>query len=668
MNCSSCGEEIPSGVNFCRYCGADQTQTAAADKDDPSPDPQTAGQSPPVEGTVWLSEPDALQTAVLDLQSQVVGLSQRIKVLEDARPVPGPAGASPAKPALAGTPRAHVSRSTPGPSRARVSVPSSAQATGGSPENRTAGRDWEWLLGGNWLARVGILALIFGVGFFLKLAFDNDWIDETGRVVLGLVTGLALLGGGEYWSRRYAAWARAVTGGGIAILYLSIFTAFSLYHLIPALATLGASLLVTLAASGLALRYESRAVAVLGIVGGFVAPPLLAGSMAEQWLLLAYVLVLDLGVLALAAFRNWRWFTLLGLVGSLILFAFWKEELDPSLLLAQVGITVIFLIFVGATTLFHLLWRRSAGPLDYALMVMNAAAYFWISYLLLFEKFRDWMGGFTLLLAVFYALLSYAILARRREQIHFSLFAAGIAIVFLTIAIPVQLDGGPWLGVAWAAEGAVLIWLSFILRMRQLRWFGLAAFVITLGWLLPDLAFDLPGNELFHRYEDSGRPIVNQRFLSYLIIIGAAYLSACAWWRWRDKYWTAEDQSFVKAFLAVANALSLWILSVQVVMAVDLATIGVSTAGNLKSLSLSGLWALYAAVLIVLGIARRWRWPRLSGLGLLAVPVVKLFVYDAFSLEREYRVAAFIGLGTLLVAGGFLYQRYSRVIRGFILD
>ena len=310
----------------------------------------------------------------------------------------------------------------------------------------------------------------------------------------------------------------------------------------PALPALGASLLVTAAAAGLALRYESRAVAVLGIVGGFVAPLLLAGSLAEQWVLLAYVLVLDLGVLALAAFRNWRWFTLLGLVGSLILFAFWKEELDPSLLLAQVGITVIFLIFVGATTLFHLFWRRSAGPLDYALMVVNAAAYFGISYLLLFEEIRDWMGGFTLLLAVFYALLSYAILARRREQVHLSLFAAGIAIVFLTIAIPVQLDGGPWLGVAWAAEGTVLIWLSFILRMPQVRWFGLAALVVTLGWLLPDLAFDLSGDELFDRYDDSARPIVNQRFLAYLLITGAAYLSAFACWRWRDDYRTAEDR------------------------------------------------------------------------------------------------------------------------------
>ncbi len=672
MNCSSCGQEIPSGVNFCRYCGAAQDQTAGADGDDLSPDPQTAGQSPPVEGAVELSEPDALRATVLDLQSEVAGLSQRVKALEDVLPAPGPeaapAAASPAIPTSAGTADALASGSTPEPSRVGVSVPSSAQATGGLPENRAVSRDWEWVLGGNWLARIGILALIFGIGFFLKLAFDNDWIDETGRVVLGLVTGLALLGAGEYSSRRYAAWARAVTGGGIAVLYLSIFAAFSLYYLLPALDTLGASLLVTAAAAGLALRYESRAVAVLGIVGGFVAPLLLAGSLAEQWVLLTYVLVLDLGVLALAAFRNWRWFTLLGLVGSLILFGFWKEELDPSLLLAQVGITVIFLIFVGATTLFHLFWRRSAGPLDYALMVVNAAAYFGISYLQLFEKYRDWMGGFTLLLAVFYALLSCAILARRREHLALSLFAAGIAIVFLTIAIPVQLDGGPWLGVAWAAEGTVLIWLSFILRIRQLRWFGLAALSITLGWLLPDLAFDLSGGKLLDRYEDSGRPIANQRFLTYLIIIGAGYLSADAWWRWRDKYWTAEDPSIVNAFLAVANALTLWILSIQVVMAVDLAAIGGSVAGNVKSLSLSGLWALYAAGLIVLGIVRRWRWLRLSGLGLLAIPVVKLFVYDAFSLEREYRVAAFIGLGALLVAGGFLYQRYSRVIRGFLLD
>ena len=91
-------------------------------------------------------------------------------------------------------------------------------------------------------------------------------------------------------------------------------------------------------------------------------------------------------------------------------------------------------------------------------------------------------------------------------------------------------------------------------------------------------------------------------------------------------------------------------------------------ANNVKSLSLSMLWALYAAVLIVLGIARRLRWVRLAGLSLLMVPVVKLFVFDVFELEQGYRVAAFMSLGAILVAGGFLYQKFRGTIREFLLE
>ena len=121
-----------------------------------------------------------------------------------------------------------------------------------------------------------------------------------------------------------------------------------------------------------------------------------------------------------------------------------------------------------------------------------------------------------------------------------------------------------------------------------------------------------------------------------------------------------------------ANLLTLWALSVQVVDAVDLAAdngaVPYHIVDNIISLALSALWAVYAAVLIVLGIVRQQRWLRLGGLALLSVPILKLFLYDAFELEQGYRVAAFIGLGALLVVGGFLYQRYSRVIRGFLLE
>ena len=94
------------------------------------------------------------------------------------------------------------------------------------------GPDWESLIGGNWLARVGVLSIVIGVGFFLKLAFDNNWVNETGIAVLGLLGGLVFLAAGEFWKGRYPSYAQALLGGGVGILYLTIFAAFALYELI----------------------------------------------------------------------------------------------------------------------------------------------------------------------------------------------------------------------------------------------------------------------------------------------------------------------------------------------------------------------------------------------------------------------------------------------------
>ena len=648
MVCSNCGrEEVSSAAKFCIRCGA-ALEGASSWSDTES------------------AEADDLRSAVAGLQTQINRQTQRIYALENARS--GLATVTPPSETMdhPGVPARSSGEAAP------ASTTQPHAATSAPPDDERAdlsSGEWEWLLGGNWLARVGILAVIIGVGFFLKLAFDNEWIGETGRVVLGLVVGLALLGGGEFWSRKYPAWAQAVTGGGIAILYLSVFAAHVLYGLVPAAAALGLSSLVTLGAAGLALRYEARAVAVLGMLGGFATPLFLADKLPGQWALLSYVVMLDFGVLALATFRNWRWFTLLALLGSLALFGFWHEELNPGLLLAQVGITVIFLIFVGATTLFHILWRRAPGLLDQSLIVLNGMAYFGISYLLMFDAYRAWMGGFTLLLALFYGLLGYGILTRHREQAPLSLITLGMALVFLTIAIPVQL-GGPWVTMAWAVQAVVLVWLSFFHKMHRLRWAGMAVFALIVFRLV---VYDFATSDWGAAYFGDGYsywPVVNWHFLAFAAAVAAMYLSAYFTWRWRDRYFYTWDIHLTPALLVAANSLTLFALSVEIFDTVDRGFFDIAPdiAGNVTSLSLSALWALYAAGLIVLGIVRPNRWLRLAGLGLLAVPVFKLFAYDAFSLGQVFRVAAFIGLGVLLVVGGFLYQRYGRVIRGVLLD
>ena len=195
-------------------------------------------------------------------------------------------------------------------------------------------RSWEWLLGGNWLARVGVVALILGVAFFISLAIDRGWLGETERVLLGLLLGAALIGAGERYRTSFGVWAQTVAGGGLAILYLSIWGGFALYELIGPLLAFGLFILITAAGVMQALRHDSVGLAALAIFGGFATPLLLSENLPDEPLLIAYILLLDIGVLALAAYRDWRWFTLLAYAGSLILFGFWIEELDPSLGLA----------------------------------------------------------------------------------------------------------------------------------------------------------------------------------------------------------------------------------------------------------------------------------------------------------------------------------------------
>ena len=641
-------------------------------------------------------------------------------------------------------------------------------------------RNWEWLLGGNWLARIGIVALVIGTGFFISLAIDRGWLGETERVALGIAGGLALLGAGEYWRKRYDVWAQTVTGGGLAILYLSVYGAFALYELIGPLPAFGVFSLITVAGAALALRYDAPGVAALSIFGGFATPLLLRDGLPDERLLLAYVLVMDAGVLVLASFRNWRWLTLMAWAGSLVLFGFWQWELGPTVALSQIGITAIFLMFSAATIAFNIVRQRPSNAGDLALLTLNALAYYGISYELLNDEYRSWMGAFTASLAVFYVLLAVAAHMRGTAQLNLRLFSAGLAVVFAVLAVPIQF-GGPWVSVAWAVEGLVLIWLSFPTRMRELRWFGYATFGVFAIWLLAvdtprtfgeDISFflnwymlsygiaiitfglagwllrkrqdelDVPEQiayvvfavgaavaaavavpvqldgvwvaigwsveaaliltlsgrlalaelrwasygllvavlvrllawDTFGLDLDTFRPVINWRFLPFAVGIGTLYFAAIMVRgqssRSDLRMTKAEMLAALPTLLVVANFATLWLLSAEVIASSRSTLFGLSdaTSGNVANLGLSLLWAIYAVVLIVLGVARRWRWVRVAGLSLLAVPVVKLFAFDSLVLEQEYRVISFIVLGLILVASGLFYQRYSRIIRGFLFE
>src|SRR4030042_5265813 len=123
-------------------------------------------------------------------------------------------------------------------------------------------------IGGQWFAKIGIFVLLLGVSFFLKYAFDNNWIGETGRVLMGIIAGIALLGAGEKLIRNYFLYGQILSGGGLAMLYLSVYAAFGFYELLPAIAAFAFMALVTGAGIALRLRYHAESLLGIAIFGG----------------------------------------------------------------------------------------------------------------------------------------------------------------------------------------------------------------------------------------------------------------------------------------------------------------------------------------------------------------------------------------------------------------
>ena len=121
--------------------------------------------------------------------------------------------------------------------------------------------------------------------------------------------------------------------------------------------------------------------------------------------------------------------------------------------------------------------------------------------------------------------------------------------------------------------------------------------------------------------------------------------------------------------MIAASVLTLWVLSFEIWDVFETRALGgmkSSTVQNAQNLSLTALWLVYAVLLLAVGIAKRSLPVRLGALVLIALSILKVFVYDVFALETLYRIIAFVGLGLLLLAGGYLYQRYRTRIREFL--
>src|SRR6266566_9808455 len=167
--------------------------------------------------------------------------------------------------------------------------------------------DLEKKIGQYWLNRIGIVAMLIGVSYFLKYAFENNWIGPGGRIVIGLLAGIGLVLWSErFRARGYAAFSYSLKAVGIGTLYLSLWGGFQVYDLIPAGAAFVAMAIVTASTIALSLSQNAELLASFALVGGFATPLLLSTGQNHEVVLFSYVCLLDLAILTMAIVKPWR--------------------------------------------------------------------------------------------------------------------------------------------------------------------------------------------------------------------------------------------------------------------------------------------------------------------------------------------------------------------------
>lgn len=179
-------------------------------------------------------------------------------------------------------------------------------------------------IGLNWINIIGVVTLIFGAAFFFKYAVDNNWVGPGARVALGIVAAMVSLFFGDLmWRRGQKVFGQGITGLGLALLYLSFWAAFGMYHLLPQQVAFLLMVVTTAASVVFAMRYESQVIAVLGMLAAYWTPGALSSGEPHPWILFNYVFLLNLGGLALTRLRRWAALEILSALATILWYGAW---------------------------------------------------------------------------------------------------------------------------------------------------------------------------------------------------------------------------------------------------------------------------------------------------------------------------------------------------------
>lgn len=324
--------------------------------------------------------------------------------------------------------------------------------------------DWEKFIGENLANKIGIGILVLGISFFVKYAIDNNWVNEVGRVIIGLACGGILIAVAHYFRNSYRSFSSVLVGGGISVFYFTIAYAFHEYKLLSQTSAFAVMVVITVFAVFLSLLYNRLELAVLATLGGYLTPFLISTGQNNYTALFTYLCILNTGLLVLSYFKQWKVINIIALAATVVIYGGWlvKESWSggpfphqPALLFA----TIFYLQFFAMNVINNVRLQLPFKGFDFAVLLSINLLFYAAGYFIL----KDWHNGsytgmFTASLGMINLAVAWFFFKNKNTDRNFIYLLIGLTITFISLTAPVQLKGNH-ITLFWSAEMVLLFWL-----------------------------------------------------------------------------------------------------------------------------------------------------------------------------------------------------------------
>lgn len=427
--------------------------------------------------------------------------------------------------------------------------------------------DIEKFIGENLINKIGIVILVLGIGYLVKYAIDKNWINEIGRVAIGIFSATILIGLAHKLRKGYKAFSSVLIGGGLAILYFTIALAFHtegypLYQ--QQTITFIILVLITIFAVFLAITYNRIEIAILAILGGFGSPFMVSTGEGNYIILFSYLIILNVGMLVLSYFKRWRLVNIVSFALTVLLFGSWlaNEMFNDSHIKfagAMVFATIFYVIFFLMNIIYNLKNKTNFKAADIVILISNTFSYFSFAMIMLhYISDGIYKGLFTVLLATFNFAFAYYVHKTNKADKNLFFLLLALVFTFITLAIPIQLNGN-YITMFWAAESVLLLWLSQKSGFKQMKIGSvivlvLMAFSIMMDW---DDAYNTYGfmdDDYIKKYN----LIFNKMFITSLLVSLSLIVTSFLLKKETNKNWFLPIKEY-RLFINFLALISLYI-------------------------------------------------------------------------------------------------------------